>query len=93
MRIKPLPRLSDFSPSSGEAMHRRAAPSLFSPAGRRWRVAPDEGGFRRAPDMPHHPLIASHVLGTSPRCGEEGDRRAVTGTAEVLHLSGAKHHG
>jgi hypothetical protein len=47
-----------------------AACSLFSPAGRRWRKAPDEGA---AGAEIAAPLIASHTLGTSPRGGEEGD--------------------
>jgi histidyl-tRNA synthetase len=56
-----------------------AVTSLFSPAGRRWREAPDEGEPQLL-RMPKCPLIASLSLGTSPRWGEVGGCGAFRGS-------------
>lgn len=65
-----------------------AAISLFSPAGRRWRVASDEGaaGFELLAKAPSSAQRAS-----CPRWGEEGDRRFCI--TKTLLVSGAGYHG
>ena len=75
------PRRVEARPSSGcrhllpvltgrRDKRRRSGRPLFSPTGRRWRVAPDEGGeaTRCRRTWPPHRLTA---FGTSPRWGEE----------------------